>query len=113
MSVDVGEHRHGRALFQPGALEGQRAVHCMRDAASGSMGESSANAAAMSTPSLASARSSVSVAMHIAKRNPPPSTKLAIVRATARFSAGTDAKPSVRAMDRLRSIISVSHAEPA
>ena len=70
MSVDVGEHRHGRALLQPGALEGQRAVHCMRDAASGSMGESSANAAAMSTPSLASARSSVSVAVHIAKRNP-------------------------------------------
>ncbi len=66
----------------------------------------------MSTPSAAKARSSVSVAVHMAKRNPPRSTNCAIATATARFSAGTDANPCCRAIARLLSTISWSHGEP-
>ncbi len=52
----------------------------------------------MSTPSAASAMSKVSVAEHIAKRNPPAPTKDLIVRATAFFSSETLANPSFRAI---------------
>src|SRR5207245_2440731 len=55
-----------------------------------------ATAAAMSTRSAASARSRVSVAVHMANRNPPFSTKSRIFRATAFFRSGTVSKPSRR-----------------
>src|SRR2546426_5638242 len=57
--------------------------------AGGSSGVPSAKAAAMSTRSAASAKSIVSVAVHMANRNPPFSTKSRIFRATAFFRSGT------------------------
>jgi hypothetical protein len=48
--------------------------HSSRSDAAGSMGVPSLYCAATSTPRAANAISSVSVAVHIANRKPPPST---------------------------------------
>ena len=81
--------------------------------ACGSMGVPSAKAAAMSTRSAARASSSVSVAVHIANRNPPFPTYSRIVRATAFFRSGTVPNPSCRAAAPFRRTISASHGAPA
>ena len=67
----------------------------------------------MSTLSAASARSSVSVAVHIANRNPPRSTNSAIATRHRALLGRHRGKPSCRAMARFRSTMSTSQGAPA
>jgi hypothetical protein len=81
----------------------------IRASASGSMGEPSENGPAMSTSRAAMASSSVSVAPHIANRNPPRSTKPRSRSATLFLSAGTCGSPWRRAVARSRSRACTNH----
>ncbi len=67
----------------------------------------------MSTCSAASARSIVSVAVHIANRKPPFPTYSRIARATVFFSSGTVPVPRRFAASELNRTISASQDAPA
>ena len=67
----------------------------------------------MSTCAAASARSRVSVAVHMANRKPPLETYSRILRATAFFMSGTVPKPRRFAASALNRTMSASHVFPA